>query len=146
MGKNDYENAVASAKKHRLIDQYTTFEALEKILCNKSLRLTSVDQLNDIVENDRMLDLWKEKVYVSGFTHRSNESYFFWKTYARKPDEGIRISLRAHDLCELSVHADEYCDTEPLHECKKTNMSCQYVTEVTSKDWGIFDYSLVDVI
>ena len=65
VGKNDYENAVASAKKHRLIHQYTTFEALEKILCNKSLRLTRVDQLNDIVENDRMLDLWKEKVYVS---------------------------------------------------------------------------------
>lgn len=79
MERYSYENAVYQANQHPVVHQYTTFEALDKIINNKSLRLTRIDLLNDTVENKHMLELWKKKVYVSCFTHREAESYFFGK-------------------------------------------------------------------
>jgi hypothetical protein len=52
-----YENAVYQANRHTLVHQYTTLIALDKIINNKSLRLTRIDLLNDTVENERMLEL-----------------------------------------------------------------------------------------
>ena len=75
MEQYSYENAVY----HSLVHQYTTLAALDKIINNKSLRLTRIDLLNDTVENERMLELWQKKTFVSCFTHRTLNHISFGK-------------------------------------------------------------------
>ncbi len=146
MEQYSYENAVYQANQHPVVHQYTTFEALDKIINNKSLRLTRIDLLNDTVESKHMLELWKKKVYVSCFTHREAESYFFWKTYARGDSTGVKLSIDARLLCSLPIHPDSMCKEEPLSVCKKTILESSFTEAISSVAWGIYDSSIVDVM
>lgn len=141
-----YENAVVTANQHKLIHQYTTFEALEKILSNKSLKLTRTDLLNDTVENNMLFPLWQKKIYVSCFTHRKRESYFFWKTYSRGSSSGVMITLNRQHLDALSIHPDEKCLDAPLCQSSTPNPLPPFDPEVKQDTWGIYDYSIVDVM
>ena len=67
MEQYSYQNATYQANQHTIVHQYTTFDALDKIVNNKSLRLTRIDLLNDTVENERILELWQKKIFVSCF-------------------------------------------------------------------------------
>ncbi|MGM9669184.1 MAG: hypothetical protein ACI3VZ_05465 [Faecousia sp.] len=146
MEQYSYENAVYQANRHTLVHQYTTLAALDKIISNKSLRLTRIDLLNDTVENACMLELWQKKVFVSCFTHRESESYFFWKTYAKGDSTGVRLSLDARLLCQLPIHPDAMCEKEQLSICKETIPESSFVDVISSEMWGIYDVSLIDVM
>lgn len=146
MEQYSYENSVYQANQHTIVHQYTKFDALDKIISNKSLRLTRIDLLNDTVENERMLELWQKKVFVSCFTHRESESYFFWKTYAKDDLTGVRLSLDARLLCSLPIHPDAMCEEEQLSICKRTILGPSFAEAVSSEAWGIYDSSLVDVM
>lgn len=119
--------------------------ALEKNIGNKCLRFTRVDELNDLVENQNMHDLWKEKVYVSCFTYRERESYFFWNTYCKCKPYGVMISFQANTLKKLSFYPDEKCQEMPLLECQKTIPNSPFSENVSADTWGIYDYSCVDI-
>ena len=140
-----YDKAIESATKHKFLHQYTSFEALYKIICCKSLRFTRVDLLNDSVENDAQAKLWKKKVYVSCFTHLEHESPFFWATYVKKIHEGVIISLPREHLCDMTIHADEACLDPPLNPCKNTDPTASYSSVISAKNWGVFDYSCLDI-
>lgn len=144
MEQYGYEIAVSDAKQHERVYQYTTFEALEKIICNRSLRLTRMDLLNDTLENEKIHDLWKNKVYVSCFTNREYESYFFWKTYAQGSSEGVMISFKTDCLLDLSVSPDEKCINQLL-KSKKGECVDNISNIVNERDWAIFDYSVLDI-
>lgn len=146
MEKYSYEKAVDSAKTHSIIFQYTNLCALKKIIGNKALRLTRVDQLNDLIENKNILNLWKGKVFVSCFTYREHESYFFWNTYAKGNPSGVMISFQARDLQKLEIYPDEKCRESPLEECKQSISNATFDENVSSKHWGVFDYSCLDVM
>ena len=141
-----YEMAIMNAKRHSVVHQYTTFEALEKIIDNKSLLLRRVDLLNDIMENDCLYEIWKKKIYVSCFTHRENESYFFWKTYAKGSSDGVMITFEIKHLSDLTIYPDAECKRNSLCVCKKTDLNIEYSPDVNSVSWGIYDYSCVDVL
>ena len=134
-----------NAQKHNIISQYTTFEALEKILNNQTLRLTRVDLLNDVVENAKMIDLWKFKVYVACFTHRKDESCFFWDKYTKRSCKGVMITFHTNCLYNLPIHPDEQCLTRALNPCDATNSSINFCADVFYDSWGIYDYSCLDV-
>lgn len=144
MEQYGYEMAVSDARQHERVYQYTTFEALEKIICNRSLRLTRMDLLNDTLENEKIHDLWKNKVYVSCFTNRGYESYFFWKTYARGSSDGVRISFKTDCLLDLSVAPDKKCENKLL-KYEKENIVDNISNIVSKRDWEIFDYSVLDI-
>lgn len=146
MEQYSYENAVYQANQHILVHQYTTLAALDKIINNKSLRLTRIDLLNDTVENERMLELWQKKTFVSCFTHRDSESYFFWKTYSKGDPTGVKLSLDARSLCQLTIHPDAMCAEEQLSICKRTILDSSFADAISSEAWGIYDSSLVDVM
>ena len=146
MEQYSYENSVYQANQHAIVHQYTTFDALDKIINNKSLRLTRIDLLNDTVENKRMLELWQKKAFVSCFTHRDSESYFFWKTYSKGDSTGVRLSFDARFLCQLTIHPDAMCKEEPLSICKKTILESSFTDAISSEAWGIYDSNLVDII
>ena len=146
MEQYSYENSVYQANQHAIVHQYTTFDALDKIINNKSLRLTRIDLLNDTIENKRMLELWQKKTFVSCFTHRDSESYFFWKTYSKGDSTGVRLSFDARFLCQLTIHPDAMCKEEQLSICKKTILGSSFTDVISSEAWGIYDSSLVDVM
>ena len=146
MEQYSYENAVYQANRHTLVHQYTTLIALDKIINNKSLRLTRSELLNDTVENECMIELWQKKVFVSCFTHRESESYFFWKAYAQGDPTGVRLSLDARLLCSLPIHPDAMCKGEQLSICNKTILKAPFTDDISSETWGIYDSSLVDVM
>ena len=145
MKKYSYENATNNAQNHAIISQYTDLCTLKKIIDNRCLRFTRVDALNDLVENQNMHDLWKKKVYVSCFTYREHESYFFWSTYCKCKPCGVMISFQANTLKKLSFYPDEKCQEIPLLECKKTIHNSPFSENVSADTWGIYDYSCVDI-
>ena len=49
-----YKELTESAKLHEYVYHYTNFNALKKILKNNSLRLSSLDKVNDSLENSRI--------------------------------------------------------------------------------------------
>ena len=141
-----YEEAVAYGRKHHRVHQYTTYEALKKIISNKSLLLNRIDRVNDTIENRYIDDLWKKKVYIACFTHREHESYFFWNTYAKSSSIGVMISFLTADLRELSIHPDAECEKAPLGKCNKSDLSIGFSPAVDASTWGVFDYSVLDVM
>lgn len=145
----DYFSAVNSARNHKKLYQYTTIEALECIVKNKSLLLRRIDKLNDTVENERNSDLWKYKIYTACFTHRECESLFFWKTYAGKDfkgnSEGIMISFEANSLIYLSIHPDEKCEEPALVISEQKDYNVPFSPVVNSDSWVIYNYAWVDI-
>lgn len=146
MEQYSYENSVYQANQHTIVHQYTTFDALDKIINNKSLRLTRIDLLNDTIENGHLIELWQKKIFVSCFTHREFESYFFWKTYAKGDSTGVRLSIDARLLCQSTIHPDAMCEEEQLSICKRTILESSFADAISSETWGIYDSSLVDVM
>lgn len=146
MEKYSYEEAVDNAKTHQVVSQYTDLCALKKIIGNKTLRLTRVDELNDLLENKNILDLWKGKVYVSCFTYRAHESLFFWNTYSKCKPCGVMISFQSKYLQDLEIYPDEKCQKAHLEECKQRIPEATFNENVSAEHWGIFDYSCVDVM
>ena len=145
MDIQNYEKACQYAQSHKYVHQYTTFDALKSIIENRALRLSRIDKLNDAIENSRLLGLWREKVYVSCFTHCDHESYFFWETYAKGSPEGVMISLKPTRLNSLYLYPDKKCEKTPLSECIKTDFNAVFSPELSAESWGIYDYSCVDV-
>lgn len=140
-----YEDAVERAKSHKRLFHYTTFNALKCIIDNKSLRLTRIDLLNDFVEDGKIVDLWKRKVFVSCFSFRERESYFFWRTYAKGSEDGVILSIEREKLEEGHIFPDAKCEQEPLELCKKTDTRQQYSQNIDAATWGVYDYSIVDI-
>ena len=145
MEKYSYKTAIKSAESHSTIYQYTDLCALKKIIGNRCLRFTRINELNDLVENRNMHYLWKEKVYVSCFTYREYESYFFWSTYCQCKSCGVMISFQANTLKNLSFYPDEKCQETPLLNCEKINLGSPFSENVSADTWGIYDYSCVDI-
>lgn len=142
----DYMTAVELAKTHKRLYHYTTLESLNYIINNKSLKLSRIDQLNDSIENANILDLWKNKVYVSCFTYRDYESYFFWKVYAKGSSDGVRISFDRDLLLNLPIHPDGKCIEPSLNNYEKNNRNKDFTYNINSTSWSIFDYSCVDIM
>lgn len=146
MSDFNYVKAVERAKSHKRLFHYTTFEALNSIISNKSLLLKRIDKLNDTVENEKIMDLWKKKVFVSCFTYRDYESYFFWKSYANEKNEGVMLSFDSSLMNDMTIHPDAKCQELRLDKCNRSDDSISFSANINSSSWGIYDKSLVDVM
>lgn len=72
---------------------YTNLDALEKILENKTLRLTSLNYMDDLEEGETSdFDKLGRYIYISSWTSNSDESLVLWN-YSRGKD-GIRIRMK----------------------------------------------------
>lgn len=145
MEKYSFKNAVNLAQQHNMIHQYTKYDALEKIVNNHSLRLTRLDLVNDSVENEALIELWKNRIFVSCFTHLDHESYFFWHTYSEGSSDGVMLSFDRSLLKNLRFYPDDICKDEPLDYCKRADANIQFSPDIDTNKWGIYDYSLIDV-
>jgi hypothetical protein len=134
----EFRKAQEEAKKASFVNHYTNIEAMKHILANKSLKLRRIDKINDLMEQKRFNYFWEKKSFVSCFTSRIHESYFFWKAYANKSNDdiGIRITFPSEILEQSNLFFDSEC-TKPLPVIKQTNTKHNHYDH--NDDWGLLD-------
>ena len=141
MHDSEYSKVEQSAHSHERLYHYTTIDALEKILKNRTWRLKRIDKVNDLMENTKIEGLWKCKVFVACFTNRKYESYFFWKTYPQSSNEGVLISIDNKYLTnELALVTDKNVKLEMI---RKSDLS--HDSYDNDEDWGIYAFLKNDV-
>jgi hypothetical protein len=140
-----FENAQLRALDYEYVNHYTTLDTLEIILKNQSLMLNRIDRVNDAIEYKRIDDFQNRKGFISCFTGRQRESYFFWKVYSHKCRDqiGVRISFPADILRLNDFFFDPLC-TIPLPIIKRTNIKINRNDRVS--DWGLLNNYAVKVV
>ncbi len=108
MEQDLYIQLCERAKTHNKVYHYTSLESLKAIISNKSLRLSSLKNVNDAYENKRVDPIHKDNIFVSCFTHKEFESYMFWKLYAGEC--GVRLAFDSDYF--LNHNFDVYTDSE----------------------------------
>ena len=110
-----YSELVSRAVNHELLFHYTRMETLRFILEGGSLRLSRIDKVNDPMENERITSLWRHRIFVACFTHRTVNEDYFWRNYGN-----VRIVLRPEKLGSRGVFLDAECQRsvpkEPPYE------------------------------
>ncbi|MDO5559561.1 MAG: DUF2971 domain-containing protein [Oscillospiraceae bacterium] len=89
---------------------YTNVDSLALILKNKSIRLNSLDQMDDLQEQDcEDKQNFGKFVFVSSWTSDSKESIPMWRMYTPK-QRGIRIKLPVNPFKKYTVTAEQISD------------------------------------
>jgi hypothetical protein len=118
------------------LNHYTTMSAVRCILKNRSLRLSRIDRVNDLLESKRIDKFDKLKGFVGCFTKRQEESYFFWKVYStqKAEDVGVRITFPS-DVVNLNrFFFDPEC-TRSMPIVARTDFG--HNSYCKDSDWGI---------
>lgn len=139
-----FENSKFIADEIEYLNHYTSLDSLRFILKNKSLKLTRIDKVNDLLEYSRMDAFDDKKGFVSCLTKRQRESFFFWKTYSHKQEGsiGVRISFPPEVAFSHEFFFDSEC-LRPIPIVKETDFDyCQYDKEA---DWGVRLFSPFNV-
>ena len=142
MEKDLYTEQCKKATHHEYLYHYTTLNALECILNNKSLRLTRLDKVNDPDENNRTPKLWNTKIYVTCFTNNQLTANYFQKQY----NSNIRIEFLPQKLT-FQPYFDSEC-TKPLLSFKNdfnSRSNINHNTYGAISDWCYFDSSLMGI-
>lgn len=101
LNNSDISNAVETHQQRTELSQYTDYDALKFIFCDRTLKLNRVDNVNDL--NEKKIIAEKEiyqRVYISCFTHRIDEYIPHWHMYAY--NNGVRITF--HKKKGVSFH------------------------------------------
>lgn len=86
---------------------YTNVDSLALILKNKSIRLNSLDKMDDLQEQmSTDKQNFGKFVFVSSWTADSTESIPMWRMYTPK-QRGVRIKLPANPFVEYGLNAKE---------------------------------------
>lgn len=131
-----FENSKFIADEVEFINHYTSLDTLQYILRNKSLRLNRIDQVNDLLEHSRMDSFDDKKGFVSCFTKRQRESFFFWKTYSHRQEGGIGVRISFPP--EVAFLNEFFFDSEcmrPIPIVKETDFNYGQYAEY--EDWGV---------
>lgn len=131
-----FENSKFKADEVSYLNHYTSLCSLETILKNKSFMFNRIDKVNDLIEHSRIDIFDDRKVFVSCFTKRQNESYFFWKSYSHKQEGriGIRISFPPEVAALNEFFFDSEC-TRTIPFVDRTEFNYDSYSE--EQDWGI---------
>lgn len=137
-----YTSGKESAKNHSVISHYTSLEALQCIIENRSLRLSRLDILNDVHEGERVDDVWKDKIFSACFTYRKSESFMFWCLYAKK--NGVMLTFKNEFFYNENfvVYADAACSIPFESYCRSTPY---YRQSGDHSDWLLRDITYADV-
>jgi hypothetical protein len=141
----EFHEMVTKAKKHQSLSHYTSFDALESILHNRSIKLSRMDKINDLYEEDRNYGFWSNKVFVACFTHESQESILYWYIYTgKRKEEGIMIKAPTKFLMQnIKVFADCQCSSYEFSQTKQSDPKITNYQHID--DWGIYDTTWADI-
>lgn len=135
-----YQRQVEKANSHKYLCHFTNFDALQKIIDNKSLRLSKITELNDPIEAKRVTSVWHNKCFILSFTNTFDNSGYFWKEYAF--DNGVCIVFNNKNIKDniFIYYEDDLNIKVP---------SFQYICDNDCYDenvWGFFDITKADVM
>ena len=86
---------------------YTSLDSLEKILENRTLRLSPLTQMDDLEEKEiEDLKILASFCYVSSWTYESDEKERMWEMYGDHK-EGVRIGMRVLPFQTYSCTEEE---------------------------------------
>jgi len=125
-----YSKCQKKAQTHQMFYHYTNLEALLYILSSGAFRLSLISNMNDLEEENRFLDIKKNKVFVACFNHDKAESIPLWKIYS-KDNYGLRLGFSSIDFL---ANKDKYYY---VSEGKKVRFPCD--------KWEIRDALITDV-
>jgi hypothetical protein len=86
-----------AAKSHKAFYHYTCLDALEKMLEKTSLRLTSMNRLNDLREGNGIEQAVLERTYVASFGWSIRESVAMWWMY------GLQGNVKASERVPIRL-------------------------------------------
>ena len=140
-----FKKSLKEANKYRYLNHYTDIETLKIILKNQSLLLNRIDKVDDLTEHKRIDTFLSKKGYVSCFTCRKPESYFFWKVYSHKENDsiGVRITFPNNILDNGTFYFDSEC-TKPLNTIISSNL--KHKSYNSTDDWGLLRSYLFKII
>ena len=139
--KDLYNELCRNALQYDRLYHYTSLEALDIILANRSLRLSSLIKVNDPQENKRITSIWNKKVFVACFTNTLDNSDYFFANYGK-----VRITF----LNKIE-HSDIFFDSTlkfkviDFHLDCKSESDLEYKSYSNDQDWCLFDVSFADV-
>lgn len=89
----ELQESEKSACNRSILYHYTSFDALKKILTNKSLKFNRIDRVNDRLEHSVFgEDELSKLVFVSCFSTEQIESIPMWSIYGKNKN-GIRLTI-----------------------------------------------------
>ena len=139
--KDLYNELCRNALQYDYLYHYTSLEALDIILANRSLRLSSLIKVNDPQENKRITSVWNEKVFVACFTNTLENSDYFFANYGK-----VRITF-----LNKFEHPDIFFDSTLKFKSIDFHLDCKSKSDLEHKsysndqDWCLFDVSFADV-
>ena len=140
-GKDLYNELYRNALQYDRLYHYTSLEALDIILANKSLRLSSLTKVNDPQENKRITSLWNEKVFVACFTNTLENADYFFVNYGK-----VRITF-LNKFEHPTIFFDSTLKSKFIDfhlECKSKS-DLEYKSYSSYRDWCLFDATFADV-
>lgn len=94
---------------HKEFFHYTTLNAINKILENKTIRISSFDRFNDKKDTEQFSSLLEQKQHYSlCFSTGKNENLSLWYLYSGVNGKGGRISLTYNKLTEFINKGEFY--------------------------------------
>lgn len=143
--KIQFEDAKIKAKELKYLNHYTTLNTLKIILNNRSLLLNRIDKVNDLMEHKRIGEFSNKKGFVSCFTSRERESYFFWKVYSHREEKqtGVRITFPISIIDCNDFYFDSECK-KPLTVIKRAYSKCNHYD--CEDDWGLLNHYASKII
>lgn len=91
-----------TTKKHKEFFHYTSLKAIDAILKNNTIRISSTDRFNDRKDSSQFGDLLEQKKhYAICFSSGSNENLSLWYLYSGVDGKGGRIGLTYSKLMRM---------------------------------------------
>jgi hypothetical protein len=121
-----YSEQVRKANEYGTYRHYTTVDSLTKILSGRTLRLSALESLNDPVEGERNIPLFKHKIFVLCFCHGAKESIPLWRMYGRD-ENGVCLEFNSLNFA-----------------CSKEKY--KWTSQHRKDNWRVRNVDLIDVV
>lgn len=126
---------------------YTNIDSLALILKNKTIRLNSLDKMDDLQEQmSQDKQNFGKFIFVSSWTDDETESIPMWRMYTPK-QRGVRIKLPTNPFVEYQATAQEIEKTFGIPVLADKNTPAPFKTivpfeELFSGDFSIANYGI----
>ena len=136
-----YNDLVERASRHKFLYHYTSLDTLKFILENKSLRLSSLCNVNDPQENKRISSLWNGKVFATCFTNSLDNADYFFRNYGK-----VRLTF-SNKLLQSDIFFDSMLQSKMIsfHTDCNSKSNFKHKGYDLPQDWCLFDKTFADI-
>lgn len=125
---NDIRNfLIDRSKRHKAYYHYTNVDALEGMLKSKTLYLSNVSRMNDLLEPLNIPTKKWGNIYIASFSFSSHESVALWSLYGNPLNKAIRIQFTQSSIQRAinNINDKKQCsniDNSETYKIKNINL------------------------